>query len=70
MQLPDDILDIIREYSKPVTRGDWKKGSYLKRNYNLYNCLIKQISREFKIRRLVINFGLIYHAFFVSELED
>ena len=24
MQLPDDILSIIREYSKPLTRPDWR----------------------------------------------
>jgi hypothetical protein len=24
MQLPDDILAIIRDYSKPVTRPDWR----------------------------------------------
>lgn len=70
MELPQDVLDIIREYSKPLTKGDWRQGSYFKRNFNLYNCLIKQISREFKIRRLVRNFGLIYHAFFMFEIED
>jgi hypothetical protein len=24
MQLPDDVLTIIRDYSKPLTRPDWK----------------------------------------------
>ena len=24
MQLPDDVLEIIREYSKPLTRPDWR----------------------------------------------
>ena len=24
MQLPDDVLSIIREYSKPLTRPDWR----------------------------------------------
>ena len=32
MELPDDIIAIIREYSKPCTRPDWKKDSYIKRN--------------------------------------
>ena len=27
MELPCDIHNIIREFSKPLTRGDWKKGS-------------------------------------------
>ena len=43
MELPRDILDIIREYSMPVTRPDWRKlhkytnrqfYSDLKRAYN------------------------------------
>jgi hypothetical protein len=25
MNLPDEIVDIIREYSKPLTRPDWKR---------------------------------------------
>jgi len=24
MELPDDVLQIIREYSKPITRPDWR----------------------------------------------
>jgi hypothetical protein len=25
MQLPEDIVELIREYSKPLTRSDWKR---------------------------------------------
>jgi len=25
MELPDDVLKIIREYSKPLTRSDWRQ---------------------------------------------
>ena len=25
MELPEDILQIIREYSRPITRPDWRK---------------------------------------------
>jgi hypothetical protein len=25
MEIPDDVLQIIKEYSKPVTRPDWRK---------------------------------------------
>jgi hypothetical protein len=25
MELPDDVLSIIREYSKPLTRPDWRR---------------------------------------------
>jgi hypothetical protein len=31
MELPDDILNIIKEYSRPVTRSDWRKGSAFNR---------------------------------------
>ena len=31
MELPDDILNIIREYSKPITRPDWREGCYYNR---------------------------------------
>jgi hypothetical protein len=33
MELPDDILQIIYEYSRPIgLRLDWRKGSYINRN--------------------------------------
>ena len=25
MELPDDVLRLIREYSQPITRPDWKR---------------------------------------------
>jgi hypothetical protein len=28
MEFPDDILSIIKAYSKPMTKGDWRKGSF------------------------------------------
>lgn len=31
MELPDDILMIIKEYSMPITRPDWRKGCYFNR---------------------------------------
>jgi hypothetical protein len=36
MQLPDDVLLIIREYSKPVTRPDWRTLNPLDKHV-LYN---------------------------------
>jgi hypothetical protein len=32
MELPDDILNIIKEYSKPITRPDWREGCYYNRH--------------------------------------
>ena len=31
MELPDDVLKIIKEYSMPITRSDWRKGCYFNR---------------------------------------
>ena len=46
MELPDDIIHIIREYSKPLTRPDWRtldvmsdfKFLMLLKPYEKYNC--------------------------------
>jgi hypothetical protein len=27
MKLPENVLALIKEYAKPITRGDWRKGS-------------------------------------------
>ena len=52
MQLPDDILSIIRKYSKPLTRPDWRTLKplsghlfYHELNYRLHNLKIR-ISRR------------------------
>ncbi len=59
MQLPDDVLSIIREYSKPMTRPDWRtlkplsghllyiNLNYLRFKYTnpLYRRLFKQLIR-------------------------
>ena len=33
MELPIDIQMIINEYAKPLSRPDWKKGSYYNRMF-------------------------------------
>jgi hypothetical protein len=33
MELPEDICRVIHEFARPLTRGDWRKGSYIQRNY-------------------------------------
>jgi hypothetical protein len=34
MELPDDILKLIKEYSAPVSRPDWRKGAAFNRFYD------------------------------------
>ena len=55
MELPEDILQIIREYSKPVTRPDWRS-MHLMRQYTLHIEFERQMFRRFK--KLNIDYGL------------
>lgn len=41
MELPDDVLKIIKEYSQPITRPDWRQGCYYNRQQ--YNILGRDI---------------------------
>jgi hypothetical protein len=34
MELPEELVRVIREYSKPVCRLDWRRGSYIFRTIN------------------------------------
>jgi hypothetical protein len=38
MQLPEDICKIINEYARPLTRGDWRQGSYFAQNCRTRDC--------------------------------
>ena len=76
MQLPDDVLEIIREYSKPVTRPDWRRVwplpgpllyanlNYLRHKYNnqLYIQIFSHLTQTEwgRIYRLVQMFGIQY----------
>ena len=41
MEFPEDIIYIINQFSKPLTRPDWRKGSYLNRLDDDYNYQIR-----------------------------
>ena len=48
MELPDDILDIIRKYYQPISRPDWRQGSYFcriitKENFYSYHEYMKNV---------------------------
>jgi len=53
MILPDEILAIIKEYSKPLTRPDWRQGCWFKQqlrhntNYHRYIQYLVMISFRF-----------------------
>jgi hypothetical protein len=70
MELPDDILGLIREFSRPIgLRLDWRKGCYIKRNmlleleFELWNqsYYMYRIVNTFSnvINTANINFGII-----------
>jgi hypothetical protein len=76
MQLPDDVLEIIREYSKPLTRPDWRRVwplagplfyanlKYLRHKYNnqLYIQIFSHLTQTEwgRIYKLVQMFGIRY----------
>ena len=47
MELPDDIVQIIREYSKPLTRPDWRT-MHLMKAIRLHNEFERQMFRRYK----------------------
>jgi hypothetical protein len=50
MELPDDVLRIIKEYSMPITRPDWKRYIIISEK-TLHNLFEQQLSiRHFKLR--------------------
>lgn len=36
MELPDDVCRLINEYARPITRGNWRNGSYLASKKELF----------------------------------
>jgi hypothetical protein len=65
MQLPDDVLVLIREYSKPLTRPDWRTYCPLT-GHVLYTCLntdwrIKKLGRNLWLYRRIFNYLINTH---------
>ena len=58
MILPTEIENIINEYAKPLTRPDYKKGSYMMRNLVLKDSTSETIFRSY-ITRCSENIQLI-----------
>jgi hypothetical protein len=70
MELPDDILNIIKEYSQPMTRPDWRKGCYYNRRlYGVYGLKYKfKFIVNLLHRVLLTPFYCIYDRDLYSEL--
>ena len=62
--MPIELQQIIQDYARPITRLDWKSGCYFAKEFPLFDYLIRSIARDFKIKRIISNFGFINHAFY------
>jgi hypothetical protein len=47
MEFPEDIVQIISEYSKPLTRPDWRT-LHIMKPIILHNEFVRQVFRRFK----------------------
>ena len=56
--LPQRALTLIREYSKPLTRPDWKTQKTM--SYIYYNRIVNNSKENAVLRKFVINKGPIY----------
>ncbi len=53
MELPDELIMIINAYAKPLTRPDWKQGSYIIKNSpNICKSVIRLKSSPFQKSRI------------------
>jgi hypothetical protein len=54
MELADDILKIIKEYSQPISRPDWRRGCYYNRRiYIIPSVDEADIYIEIKFNRVI-----------------
>ena len=64
MEFPEDVLRIIREFSKPLTRSDWKKGSLHAIAFTNSN-ITSIIKHNMKLTE-----SMCYLEYFYPELRD
>jgi hypothetical protein len=55
MELPDDVLQLIRDYSKPVTHPNWRNRQWICVG-DLYKDIFKQYINCSKRRKLYLQF--------------
>ena len=56
--LPQRALTLIREYSKPLTRSDWKTRKSL--SYIYFNRILNNSKKNSVLSKIVINKGPVY----------
>lgn len=67
MELPDDILRLIREYSRPYI--NWRKGSYIHRQYQKLKTPYKYNSLQEDLQILIVQKWLSYDRIVHLKLE-
>ena len=60
MELPDDVLSIIKEYSMPITRSDWRKGCY-------YNRFPYKVNKNYFTFKYILR---LCHHIYESPMSD
>ncbi len=65
MQLPDDVLLIIHQYSKPVTRPDWRTCCPLS-GHVLYTCLNSDL-RVLRHTQIIWEYGYNFERHFSTR---
>ena len=72
MEFPEDVLCVIREYSKPACRLDWRRGSYICRTYtspesDFHSDLLMKVhdwrENNLTFEDYVISFNQLYDAY-------
>jgi hypothetical protein len=70
MELPIEIQKNIQDYARPMTRPTWRQGCFFAITFPFFEYLIHSTSRDYKIKRIVRNFGYMYHAFYLMDMND
>ena len=52
--LPCRATNLIREYSKPITRPDWRKSNPIISQYKLYSYVTNHILRNFRLKEYLL----------------
>ena len=74
MELPSDVLSIIKEYSKPITRSDWRtvhkftQDDLCKELFRLTHVIISDTSSVLMFKKLLLVFE--DNVFFVFRFQE
>ena len=64
MELPDELLSIIKQYSMPLTRPDWRLGCYANR---IHKNRLYYLNKTIKIMIQIIDYR--YNNYLVDLFE-